>query len=311
MGLKKASLILIVGLLINLSLVPNALAGFGISPPLVYNEHLVPGSRFEQEIILSRSDPKEPVEISVEIEAPEIKDWIKIGQGEKFIYPAGQQQFPMTVIVEVPQDAGYGTYYGKMNIKAAPVGAEGQVRVAIGAQVKIQLRVSGEGFSDFKIRSVSVPDIEEGWPLKFVVNLENLGNVKVRPSRVYLEIFDNFYQEKLASGEILEMSWVEPFKVGTSEGVMAVDLKSGQYWVNYEIYKNKDLVLKEKIRLNVHLPGTLIPPPLFEKLKDFLTASPLRLMLFTFLATLILVVLIIGAIFGWKKLKRKKTKIII
>lgn len=308
MGLKKASLILIVGLLINLSLVPNALAGFGISPPLVYNEHLVPGSRFEQEIILSRSDPKEPVEISVEIEAPEIKDWIKIGQGEKFIYPAGQQQFPMTVIVEVPQDAGYGTYYGKMNIKAAPVGAEGQVRVAIGAQVKIQLRVSGEGFSDFKIRSVSVPDIEEGWPLKFVVNLENLGNVKVRPSRVYLEIFDNFYQEKLASGEILEMSWVEPFKVGTSEGVMAVDLKSGQYWVNYEIYKNKDLVLKEKIRLNVHLPGTLIPPPLFEKLKDFLTASPLRLMLFTFLATLILVVLIIGAIFGWKKLKRKKLR---
>ena len=298
-------IILFFALSLVLSWPNNVLAGFGISPPRVWNDHLVPGSSFEQKITLSRSDPKEPVEITVEIEAPEIKNWIKIAEGEKFIYPAGQQQFPMTVIVEVPQDAGYGTYYGKMNIKAAPVGAEGQVRVAIGAQADIRLRVSGEEFSDFKIRGISVPDIEEGWPLKFIVNLENLGNVKVRPSRVYLEIFDNFHQEKLASGEILEMSWVDPFKVGNSEGVMAVDLKSGQYWVDYEIYKNEDLVLKDKIRLNVHLPGTLIPSPLFERLKDFLTASPLRLMFFTFLGTLILVVLIIGAIFGWKKLKRK------
>ena len=299
-------IILFFALSLVLSWPNNVLAGFGISPPRVWNDHLVPGSSFEQIITLSRSEPKEAVEITVEIVAPEIKNWIKIAEGEKFIYPAGQQQFPMTVIVEVPPDAGYGTYYGKINIKATPVGAEGQVRVAIGAQADIRLRVSGEEFSDFKIRGISVPDIEEGWPLKFIVNLENLGNVKVRPSRVYLEIFDNFYQEKLASGEILEMSWVEPFKVGNSEGQLAVDLKSGQYWVNYEIYKNEDLVLKEKIRLNVHLPGTLRPLPLSERLKDFLTASPLRLVLFTFLGTLILVALIIGTIFGWKKLKRKK-----
>jgi len=306
MDIKKPSLILVIGLLLSLSLVETAQAGFGISPPRIWNDRLLPGSHFEQTITLTRSEPKEPVQITVEIDAPEIKDWIKIAQGEKFTFPAGQQQFPMTVIVDIPEDAGYSTYYGKMTIKAAPVGPEGQVRVALGAQADIRLRVSGEEFSDFKIRSVNIPDLEEGWPIKFVVQLENLGNVKVRPSRVYLEIFDNFHQEKLKSGEITQMSWVEAFKVGKSEGELAVDLKSGQYWADYEIYKDEEIVLKDKIRFNVHLPGTLVPPPFSKRLIDFLTASPLRLVLFTFLGTLILFGIIIAGIFAWKKWKRKK-----
>ena len=306
MNIKRTSLILVIGILLSLSLVQITQAGFGISPPYVRNDHLLPGSHFEQVITLTRSKPEEPVEIRVEIDAPEIKDWIKIAEGEKFVYPAGFQQFPMTVIVDVPADAGYSTYYGKMNIKAAPVGPEGQVRVALGAQADIRLTVSGEEYSDFKIRNISIPDLEEGWPIKFVVSLENLGNVKVRPSKVYLEIFDNFYQEKLESGEIVNMSWVDPFKVGESVGEFPIKLASGQYWANFEVYKEENVVLRDKIRFNVHLPGTLVPKPFFTRLKDFLTASPLRLVLFTFLGTLILVGIILGGIFGWKRWRKRK-----
>lgn len=309
MNAKKVSLFLVIGLLLILSLVQIAQAGFGISPPYVLNDRLVPGSHFEQTITLTRAEPKEPVEITVELEAPEIKNWIKIAEGERFTYPAGLQQFPMTVIVDVPVDAGYGTYYGKMTIKAAPVGPEGQVRVALGAQADIKLKISGEEFSDFKIRSIGIPDFEEGWPLKFVVSLENLGNVKVRPSKVHLDIFDNFHQEKLQSGEITQMSWVDSFKVGSSQGELQVSLKAGQYWADYEIYKDEEIVLKDKLRFNVHFAGTLVPKPLFKRIGDFVTASSLRLVLFTFLGTIILVGLIIGVIFSLKKCKERKLKL--
>lgn len=302
----KTIFALLVVVLFSMSVALEVRAGFGISPPRVWNDYLVPGSHFEQIITLTRSDPKNPIEIEAKIEADEIKDWIKIKEGNKFTYPAGQKQFPITVIIDVPEDAGYSTYYGEITIKAVPVGAGGQVTVALGAVVDVKLKVSGDEFSDFKIRGINISDLEEGWPLKFIVNLENLGNVKTRPSRVHLDIFDDYHQQNLKSGDISNMSWVESFKVGESQGEMAVNLKSGQYWADYEIYKNDTLFLKDKIRFYVYPRGTIIPPPLWERIKNFITASPLRLAIITFAGTLILISLIFGVI---KILKRRKRKL--
>jgi hypothetical protein len=280
-------------------------SGFGISPPYLKNDHLVPGSHFEQTITLTRSEPKEPLKITIEIEAPEIENWIKVDKGKEFEYPANLTQFPINFIVDVPEDAAYGTYYGKITIKAAPIAPKGQVTVAIGAQAEIKLKVSGEVFSDFKIMRVSIPAFEEGWPLKFIVTLKNIGNVKTRPSKVHLDIYDNFHQRLLKSGDIINMSWIDPFKVGESVGEMKVNLKSGQYWAEYEIYKDDELKVKDKIRFNVHLPGTLRPKPIFKRISDFLTASPLRLVLTTFFGTLILVTILLGLISYFKKRKSK------
>ena len=305
MKIKPALILLIVCFFVFIAF-NEVEAGFGISPPRVWNDYIVPGSHFEQVIVLTRSNPDNPIEIITEMDAPEIKDWIKVDKGEKFIYPAGFKQFPITVIVDVPENAGYSIYYGKMTIKSAPVGNEGQVTVALGAVVDFKLRVSGEKFSDFITRGVKIPDLEEGWPLKFIVSLENIGNIKVRPSRIHLEIFDDYHQSKLKTGDITQMSWVESFKVGESQGEMTVNLKSGQYWAEYEIYKDEEMILKEKLRFNVLPPGTLIPPPLSVRIKNFITASTLRLIIFTFIGTLILVSIVLGGIIGWKKYRRRK-----
>lgn len=307
MKIKVLSLILLIACLFFLFPYQTK-AGFGISPPRVWNDYLVPGSHFEQTITLTRSNPDNPIKILTEIDAPDIKDWIRIDQGQEFIYPAGSQQFPITIIVDVPEDAGYSTYYGKMTIKTAPVSESGQVTVALGAVIDFKLRVSGEQFSDFKIRGISMPDLEEGWSLKFVVALENLGNVKTRPSKVHLEIFDDYRQQKLKSGDITNMTWVDSFKTGNSQGEMAISLATGQYWANYEVYKDDQMILKETIRFNVLPPGSLIPPPFLTRLKNFLTASPLRLVLSTFLGTLFLITLIIAIIKCHKRYKRKKLK---
>ena len=282
-------------------------AGFGISPARLWNDRLVPGSHFEQTITLTRSNPQEAITIETSVDSADIKGWIKIKEGGKFIYPAGPMQFPITVIIDVPQDAGYGTYYGKLSITTSPGGeGEGQVTVALGATVDIKLRVSGDQFSDFKIRSIAIPDLEEGWPIKFMATIENLGNVKVRPSLVNIKVFDDFHQREIVSGAINNMTWVDSFKVGLSEGELRVNLEPGQYWADYEIYKEDGVVLKNKIRFYVYEKGTLIPPPLLERLKNYILASPLRLVLFTFLGTVILIALILVIIKIIKRRKRKK-----
>jgi hypothetical protein len=280
--------------------------GFGITPPRIWNEYLVPGSHFEQTITLTRSEPDNGIQIETQTDAPDIKGWIKIKEGEKFIYPADSKQFPMTVIIDVPTDAGYGNYYGKINIKAIPVGSTGQVTVALGAVVDLKLRVSGEEFSDFKIQGINIPDIEEKWPLKVLVTLQNLGNIKVRPSRVHLDIFDDYHEQNLKSADITSMTWVDSFKTGSSEGELSISLSPGQYWADYEIYKNDVLTAKDKIRFYVKLEGSIVPLPLLERIKRFIMASPLRLVLFTALATLILVISILGIVKIIKKRKNNK-----
>lgn len=305
MKIKSIFFTLLIALLL-LVVAFEARAGFGISPPRVWNERLAPGSHYEQVITLTRSDPDNPVEIVIEVDAPEIKDWVRIDKGNKFIYPAGEQQFPMTVIVDVPEDAGYSTYYGKMTVKAVPTDSKGQVTVALGAVIDFKLRVSGEKFSDFKIKGISIPDMEEGWPLKLVVSLKNIGNVKTRPSKVHLDIFDNYHSTKLFSGDITQMSWVDSFKDGKSEGELMADLKPGQYWADYEVYKGEETVTG-KIRFNVLLAGELTPKSVTEKIsetiKNFFSGSPLRLIIVTFVGTLILVLITIGVIF---RVRRRK-----
>jgi len=254
----KISLILLLVFFLLLFSWVNLAFGFGISPPRVFNDHLIPGAHFEQTITLTQARPETPLKIEVIIDAPEIEDWIEIKPGKSFIIPAGVQQFPMKVSVSVPKDAGYATYQGKLTIRAIPAeGGEGQIAVVTGAVADIQLRVSGEEFSDFRLKGVDTPNIEEGDPIKVVMKLENLGNVKVRPSRVYLRIFDQYGQGVVEEGEATGMNWIEPFKTGKVIAKMPNKLSIGEYWAEIEIYKDGELVLLDKRKFHVVEKGAL------------------------------------------------------
>ncbi|MFH1187030.1 MAG: hypothetical protein V1697_02550 [Candidatus Levyibacteriota bacterium] len=293
--------------LISLFFYSDVQAGFGISAPHIWNDRLVPGAHFEHKVTLTRSDPSESVKITIEMNAPDIESWITIDRGMEFIYPAGQQQFPINVIIDVPKDAGYALYEGRMTIKASPVSSQGSVSVAIGAIADFHLNVTGDEFSDFQVREISIPPLEEGWPLKVVVSLENIGNVKVRPSMIKLDIYDAYHNQLLYSKEITQFSWVDSFKVGQSTGEVEIDLSSAQYWAEYKLYKGEEVLLTDQIKFDVHLPGTLIPPPFLERIKIFAAASPFGLILVTFSGTIIVIGLIFGGVFILKKKMKKKT----
>lgn len=251
----KISLVLIIASLFFF-LGPDFVLGFGVSPPLVQNDHLIPGAHFEQTIILTQAKPEKPLGIRVEMEAPDIEDWLTLEPGRNFTIPAGIQQFPMKVIVDVPKDAAYETYQGEFIVEAL-TGGEGQISIITGAVVQLKFRVSGEEYSDFELRKLRVPDIEEGDPIKVEIELENLGNVKIRPSRIYLRIFDRYQRKLLEKGEATDMGFIEPFEKGEVTAKMPTKLEIGKYWAEIEIYKKGELLLKDRRYFEIVEKGEL------------------------------------------------------
>ena len=62
--------------------VPLTLAAFGVSPPWVKTDLLLPGDTFEQTVYLSRSDATEAMRIEAMINGDEVlKNWISIPEG--------------------------------------------------------------------------------------------------------------------------------------------------------------------------------------------------------------------------------------
>ncbi len=311
--LKKNLLLFLTILILTFFIQPDFVrAGFGISPPWIKNQRLAPGSSFEQIIYLSQSDPKEDLNVVINIKAPDIQNWIQVNPGTNFLWPKGRQELPVKFTINVPQDAGYGIYRGAIAINAVSPTPKGQITLSVGAQADILLNVSGEQFSDFQIRSLNIPPLEENWPIEVAVKLENLGNVQTRPSRIWIDVYDNYGTQILKSGEISNMSWVKSFQVGESFGKIDLGkLDVGQYWAELKIYKfvpgdpsnQEALVLSDKIRFNVVPEGSLKPISFFRKITKFITASTLHIIISTFTATAVIIGIIASIII--RKIKRK------
>ena len=137
--------VLTIALLLLLVVAPVAHAGFGVSPPLIKEDRLVKGISFERVIYLVQGNPDRDVPIELAVNS-DISGWISFPQGMPITIPAGVQQYPLVVRIEVPQDAELGVYKGDIRITAVPDKADesGEVAIALGGLVKIDITV-GEG----------------------------------------------------------------------------------------------------------------------------------------------------------------------
>ena len=127
-----------------------AQAGFGVSPPSITNDHLIPGQSFEKTIYLVRGNPTEELTAEVIIDAPKIRDWITIEKGLNFPLPKGIQQVPMKVIINVPKDADFGNYQGFITVKAISSGQKGQVSIVLAGGIDISIAVTDKEASNLE-----------------------------------------------------------------------------------------------------------------------------------------------------------------
>jgi len=206
------------------------MSSFGISPPYISNHHLAPGSYFEETIYLVRGNPDIEDVVEVSVNTSEIKDWIIVSN--EVVLPKGSQQTPLKVGIDIPQDVESGSYQGSIKIKSKS--SQGNFE---GARINIDLIVTGEDYSDFRVRGVNISDFEEEDSLTVLITIENIGNVKIRPSRVHLDIYDISHKNLLISRDLGNTEWVEAFKTAQVGESIPVNLGPGEYWADVSIYK--------------------------------------------------------------------------
>ncbi len=248
----------------------TALASFGITPPYVRNTSLTRNSTYEQQILLVRGNPDIPLKAQITVDAPEIQDWIEIVEGTSISLPRGVQKVPMVVRVKVPSDAEFKEYKGAIRIKTLPDDSQveaGAVNISLGAQVDIYLNVIDREIRDFRVRKISVSDLNEGHKLawlyfpgkiKFGMKIENTGNVDITPSKVEFRIFD--FTGAVLLEETRELGKIKKIAPYATEEIMAeipTRLPFGTYLARYRIYNDEEVKQEGEISLSILKYGTL------------------------------------------------------
>lgn len=244
-------------------------AGFGITPPYVRNSSLTRNSIYEQEILLVRSDPTSDLTASITIDAPGFEDWIEIDEGREFLLPVGEPKVPMTVRVRVPDNADFERYTGNIRIKTSPAGdsfSRGAVNISLGAQVDIDLNVIDKEIFDFRVRRISISDLDEGHKLgwlyfpgkiRFSMLIENTGNVPVAPSEVNFRIFNSSGQVLLEeTSHTNRIKKIQPFDTQNVIAELPTRLPAGSYRAKYEIKNGDEMKQEGEVTLSILPYGT-------------------------------------------------------
>ena len=242
----------------------NARAAFGISPPFMNIGTLVRGSRYVQTIFLVQDQPNQDLPILAKLDVPAaIRGWFTISPGERFAIPQGMRQFAATIEVKVPENADLGVYHGTLTFTTAPNEA-GQVTIALGAQVDLNLVVGTDIVRKFSIALVKPQDIEEGWNPRVYVKANNEGNIAERFDGATLEIYDQFGAARLAYIQKKGAELPEIPSFTTQDFVLEFPtdfhLGMGQYWASIALLHEGTVVGSQRTVFTVLKRGSLSSP---------------------------------------------------
>lgn len=250
--------------------VTEVFAGFGITPPYVRNTSLTRNSTYEQQILLVRGESNIAQKAEITIDAPEIQDWVTVVEGDEIKMPRGVQKVPMTVRIKVPSNADFKDYEGAIRIRTLPDDDQvspGAVNISLGALVDIDLSVIDREIKDFRVRKISVGDLNEGtkfgWlffpgKIRFDMLIENTGNVDVSPSKVDVRIFDRAGKVLLEeTKQIGKIPKIPPYGTETVTAELPTKLPAGSYIARYKIFNGDDIKQEGDLSLNILPAGTL------------------------------------------------------
>jgi len=234
---------------------PLAEAAFGVSPPWVRNDHLLPGTTFEQIINLSRNDASRDMMVTVDIDGDkEIEKWLKIENYKSLIIKKGQKILPMKVIVKVPRRAAIKEYRGGIHTTLESIPEDGSlqggsVAIKLGAHISVKLNVVGDKVTDFKIKSIYVDKLSDKDDFYLNVDIENLGNTEISQLDGQVDIYDKKEENVLKSFTFKDLEDVVlPDSITKTKIVYyGVSLDPGEYWVVAKAYKDGETVYENRL----------------------------------------------------------------
>lgn len=249
----------LVGLFASLSSnVPQSEAAFGTSPPWVKNDHMLPGTTFEQIINLSRDDTSEEFSVSSRITGDKmLLKWITIQDEKNLIMKVGQSILPIKVIVNVPKQAAIKSYVGGIFVALKPSssaeGGGGEVAISLGAHIAVNITVTGEKIMDYNVKSITADPLKEGELFYLIVEVQNLGNTDISELSGQIDIYNSTESEILKSLTFIPL--VEP--VSPNETVKSkmlfkdLILDPGEYWVVVKATKLGKTIYENRLFVSV------------------------------------------------------------
>ncbi len=267
----KQIVVAIIGIFFFFIGAESVFAGFGITPPYVKNASLTRNSVYEQTIFLVRSDPVNDLRVEVFVDTPGIEDWFVIDKGTEFLMRRGEVKVPMTVQVQVPEDAEFENYTGAIRIRTSnadntPTGS-GAVSIALGAQIDVDISIIDKEIRDFRVRKIAISDLNAGrklgWlyfpgKIRFGITLENTGNVDVAPSKVTFDIYDVQGRELLEQTESTNrIEKVRPFDTKQVVAELPTALPPGNYIGRYSIFNGDDEKQAGEVNIAIKEYGTV------------------------------------------------------
>ncbi len=258
------ALLSLVGLIAGLSSsAPQSEAAFGTSPPWVKNDHMLPGTTFEQIIKLSRDDTAEEFKISSQITGDKmLLKWISIQDEKNLVMKAGQSVLPIKVIVNVPKQAAIRNYVGGIFVALKPAASDeggGAVAISLGAHIAVNITVTGDKLTDFTIKSITVDPLKEGDPFHLTVEVQNLGNTDIVEPSGQIDIYNGNNTEILKSLTFVPLTEaVSPNETVKSRMEFKdLILDPGDYWIVVKATKNGKTIYEN--RLFEAVIGKVIP----------------------------------------------------
>lgn len=236
-------------------------AAFGVSPPWLKNDVLLPGSTIRETIYLTRNITDQAMKAEIKITGNEkVVEWVTIPNQDNLIMRAGEQVLPMLAIINIPEDAESGTYTGSILITLNPLtednGLEsGQVGITLGAYASVELTVVDEAITDYAVNSVSLQEQEEPEPFSVNVNVKNTGNTEINELEGQIQVVDRSNGEIVKTLAFLPPS--DPIAFNETEEVAMVynDFvpEKGEYLVEIEATKDGETIYKDRLVQKVGL----------------------------------------------------------
>lgn len=228
-------------------------AGIGVSPAEIINDHLKPGGTITQQITLSQSEPNEDIKVTITTDVGDANDWFSFKPGKEFTIPAGQSQFPIEVVINVPSDASLDQFKGAVRFTAVPADQErvGGVSIAKGGRLDVDLITTNKDVGDLLVRLIDIQDLDEGDSLNVDMKIENKGNVTDAPDKVTLEILD-LNQNPLESLEATEFDTIEPSETKTIQAKFYPTVGIGEFFGIVKVYYNDEVLREERLVFNIN-----------------------------------------------------------
>lgn len=248
---------------------PSTDAAFGTSPPWIRNDHLLPGTTFEQIIKLSRNETDRVMEAKLRIDGDkDLLKWLKIEDQDNLIMKKGEKVLPMKVTIKVPKRATLKDYRGGIFVTLQSVADEsggqgGNVAIKLGAHILIEVSVIGDKVVDYRVKSITTDVIEEGDTYHINAEVENLGNTELTELNGQIDIYDKKETEILKSLTFGTLDpLIEPDQILKSRvNISDFDLGPGEYWIVVKVFKEDKVIYENRLYQKINASSIPIITP--------------------------------------------------